>query len=156
MKTPTLRGIPALLVLALALVLGAGTGAVAGTLVTSKQIKDGTIKSVDVHDGTLQTADFSTDARDDLRGDPGPAGVSGYQVVQGTLEVPGGSLQSTILLCPVGTVVMGSAVNISDPGADEYAQDAMYANGQGIVYWGYNGGVAQRIVTASISCATFG
>lgn len=48
--------------LALALALG-GTGAYAATLITSAMIKNGTIRSVDIHDRTIKIADLSPQAR---------------------------------------------------------------------------------------------
>lgn len=52
--------------LVLTLVVGATSGAVAGSLITSKDIKDNTIKSRDIRNGTIGSKDLREDA---VRGD---------------------------------------------------------------------------------------
>ncbi|HWU23617.1 MAG TPA: hypothetical protein VN088_18915 [Nocardioides sp.] len=69
--------VPATIVAAL-IVLASTTGAIAGSLITGAQIKDGTITSADIHngtvtsadihDGTIGTVDISAAARAALRG----------------------------------------------------------------------------------------
>lgn len=83
MRTSNLRGLPTLLVVAVAFVVGSTSGAVAGGMVTSKQIKNNTIRSVDVKNGTLKLADISAAARAALQGQTGPAGPQGAPGVQG-------------------------------------------------------------------------
>ncbi|GAA4381178.1 hypothetical protein [Nocardioides caricicola] len=82
--------------IALTLVVVATSGAVAGALITSKDIKDNTIKSRDIRNGTIRTADIQSGAvtwEDSLSqatkdlieglaqsgaaGPPGPAGAPG-------------------------------------------------------------------------------
>lgn len=63
-------------VAATALLAGTG-GAVAGSLVTGAQIKDGTIQSRDVKDGALGARDLSAAALSTLRGPAGPTGPAG-------------------------------------------------------------------------------
>lgn len=65
-------------------VAGAG-GAAAGSLITAKQIKDGTIGTADVKDGGLRLADLGADVRRALSqpGIPGPDGPQGPQGVPG-------------------------------------------------------------------------
>ena len=74
--------------IALTLVVGATSGAVAGKLITSADIKDGTVRSKDVRDGTLKNRDLSEGVRDQLArsGLPGPPGEQGAPGEQG---VPG-------------------------------------------------------------------
>jgi hypothetical protein len=85
---PALAG--AVLVVA---VIGAGT-ATAASLVTSKDVKDGTLRSVDVKDGSLRVKDLTDEAVDTLqkggatgatgeRGATGPAGAQGPQGPKG-------------------------------------------------------------------------
>lgn len=68
---------------AAALVLTSTGGAVAGSLVTSKQIADNTVRSVDIKNGTLNLRDIRPAARaalqgqDGADGEQGPAGVAG-------------------------------------------------------------------------------
>ena len=71
------------------LALAAGGGAVAGSLITSKDIQDKTITSADLHknavktqkvkDGTLRLADLDKKANDAIKkgGPAGPAGPAG-------------------------------------------------------------------------------
>jgi hypothetical protein len=51
------RATPTLVVAAVVLALGTTSGAVAGSLVTSREIADNTIRSVDVRNDTLRTGD---------------------------------------------------------------------------------------------------
>jgi hypothetical protein len=87
---------PAYLVAVLALVLaGTGTGYAAGTLITSKQIKDKTIKLKDIAPKT----------RAKLRGNTGPTGPQGPQGGTGATGPRGFSAWDTI---PADTVVRGA------------------------------------------------
>jgi hypothetical protein len=68
------------MVVAIAAVVLASTGsAVAASLITSKQIKD----------GTIQVRDISKKARAQLKGKAGPQGVAGPQGAQGPQGAPG-------------------------------------------------------------------
>jgi hypothetical protein len=108
------------LVAGLLVAAGAG-GAVAGTMVTGKQIKDGTVtsrdikdgtlKSADVKDGTVVVADLAPNAVTSLRGATGPAGVSGWQMVQvSTPARPAGTLfTEAVGECPDGTKLLSAA-----------------------------------------------
>lgn len=70
------------------LIFGA-TGSVAATVITSQQIKNGTIKNIDVAKGTL-TADRLTAATvASLRGKTGVAGPQGAPGIQGVPGLPG-------------------------------------------------------------------
>lgn len=99
---------PALLLTAAvtALLAGAG-GAVAGSLVTSAQIQDGTIRSVDVADGTLNLRDMRPGAREGMAGEDGAtgaAGAAGTDGVDGVDGAPGprGLVGATGLPGPAG------------------------------------------------------
>jgi hypothetical protein len=70
-------------VLAVLLVLASTGGAVAGAMITGKQIKDGTITSADVKDRTLTAKDMSAGAIKELSGTTGPAGATGPQGAAG-------------------------------------------------------------------------
>jgi hypothetical protein len=111
------------------LVLVSGTGgAVAGAMVTGKQIKNGTVTGRDVKDGSLGTVDLAAEARSALtgpagspgvageRGAPGPAGdpasvSAGLLVVRtpapAATAVTDGSGAGTFADCPAGHVVVG-------------------------------------------------
>jgi hypothetical protein len=62
---------------ALVFVVGIGGATYAGALITSSDIKNGTIKSADVRDKTLKLDDFSDSAKDGLKGATGDKGAAG-------------------------------------------------------------------------------
>lgn len=67
MRIPSLRPLPVVLLASAALCLSAGGGAVAGSMITGKQIKDGSITAKDLSKKTVAG----------LRGATGPAGPAG-------------------------------------------------------------------------------
>ena len=69
-------------VVATALLVGATT-ATAATLIGSKQIKDNSVRSVDVNNGSLGLKDLSPAARAGVVGPQGPAGAVGPQGATG-------------------------------------------------------------------------
>lgn len=71
------RSAPFLAALAAVAVLAGASGATAGALITSKQIKNGSIKSVDIAKGTLTEDRLSRSARDSLQGATGATGATG-------------------------------------------------------------------------------
>lgn len=84
---------PSMVVALLALVLISAGSAVAGSLVTSAQIKDRTIKVVDLKKSTVKA----------LKGKQGPAGPQGEQGAQGP-QGPAGSARGYALIQPTGTL----------------------------------------------------
>jgi hypothetical protein len=83
------RPAPAILVAA-ALVLSAGAGgAVAGDLITGKDIKDGTVASADVKNESLRLRDLALRAQEALEGPTGPPGPQGVPGPQGPAGIPG-------------------------------------------------------------------
>lgn len=121
--------------LAVVIALSGTTGAVAGAMITGKQIKDGTVRSADiangslttadVKDGTLGTADLSVAARTALKGATGTPGApgtpgspgapgaptslsDGYVIVsaRGIESVPGGTAVVNVY-CPNGSWAVG-------------------------------------------------
>jgi hypothetical protein len=132
------RRVLALTAAAGALVLASTGGAVAGSMITGKQIKDGTVTSADIANRTITAKDLGAatrsalagaDGTDGLDGLPGPPGadgldgldgVSGYEVVQsfGTATPPGVETVNQAV-CPVGKVAVGGGSGWggpSDPG----------------------------------------
>lgn len=68
----------AIVILAAAILMAGGAGgAVAGSLITGKQVKDGSLTSADIKDKSLGTTDLSTAARKVLAGQAGPSGPAG-------------------------------------------------------------------------------
>ena len=87
---------------AVALVVGlflatASGGAVAGSMITGKQIKDGSITGKDVKDQSLGAAELAPDATASLTGPAGPRGAQGATGVTGAAGPagPGGPKGST-------------------------------------------------------------
>jgi hypothetical protein len=93
MKIPTAKRSPrtviGLGVVALLLILTSTGGAVAGAMITGKQIKDGTITTKDVKDKTLTTTDLSPATLKALAGKPGPAGAQGPAGASGAVGAQG-------------------------------------------------------------------
>ena len=70
-------GVLGLGVVALLMVLSSTGGAVAGALITGRQIKDGTVTSQDIRNKTLKKADLAPATLKSLSGRPGPSGPTG-------------------------------------------------------------------------------
>jgi len=100
-----------LIVSIIALVVATSGSAVAASLITSKQIKD----------GTIQLKDINRNARVGLAGDAGPQGargssgapgVSGYQLVSSSVDFDsdagGRTLYSGSVHCPAGKKILGA------------------------------------------------
>jgi hypothetical protein len=92
-RTGRTRFVVALLVV---IVLGGAASAAAGSMITGRQIKDGTIRSrdltssglsgADVHDGSLSALDFDQDS---IRGPQGAVGPQGAPGPRGPDGIPG-------------------------------------------------------------------
>ena len=83
MTTFPLRSLPAAALLGGALLLASTGGAVAGSMITGAQIKDGTVSSADVKNKTLQVGDLAPATLAKLRGKTGAAGPEGPQGAPG-------------------------------------------------------------------------
>lgn len=70
-------GLLAIVVVAM-MVVGGGS-AIAGSMITGKQIKNSTITSKDIKNKSLSVSDLSTKSRNALKGNVGPAGPQGVQ-----------------------------------------------------------------------------
>ena len=94
----------------IALVVGGGSGSVAGSLITGKQIKNGTITSADIKNKSIQNADLapSARARRGLPGAGGQQGVAGPQGVPGQTGPQGDRGVSAWEVIPSGRTVSGS------------------------------------------------
>jgi hypothetical protein len=122
------RPSPSMLVALLALVMATTGSAVAASLITSKQIKNGTIKS----------KDLSAKAKRDLRGNEGPRGAQGptgpqgpagpsavsrIQRVEATLTVGPGVVESVSVNCPAGTSLVSGGWVIIGGGSYPFYED---------------------------------
>ncbi|MGH2957984.1 MAG: hypothetical protein ACRDKE_00145 [Solirubrobacterales bacterium] len=76
-------GLVAIIVAAI-MVVGGGS-AVAGSMITGKQIKNSTITGKDIKNKSLSVSDISQKSRDALKGNVGPAGPTGQTGSQGPM-----------------------------------------------------------------------
>jgi len=118
----------ALIAAIVAAVVAAASGTAATIIVTSKNIKNGTIQAVDISPAAKRALKGNRGARGaagprGLQGATGPAGPTGAAGAQGpagiqtlhgatqTLSVPSGATGDVTAVCPVGqTAVSGGAV----------------------------------------------
>jgi hypothetical protein len=127
----------ALIVASLALFTALSGGAYAATTIGSLQIKNNAVRSIDIQNGTIKTADMSLVARLALKGKAGPtgpagaagaagaAGLKGDQGAQGAPGVSGlervtdttandsNSPKSITVTCPAGKKVVGTGFDIN-------------------------------------------
>jgi hypothetical protein len=130
------RSGPAITIAALtvAVAVSASGGAVAGSLITGKQVKDGSLTGKDVKNGSLKAADLApglarrgatgaTGAKGDTgpagvpgaKGDPGAQGapgISGLEVVSATSVSDSNIYKQQAVTCPAGkTAISGGSTN---------------------------------------------
>ena len=101
MKTALRRTVPAALVIAGIVVVSGTTGAVAGSLITSKDIKDDTITTADIKNLTIEPSDTSKNF------DKYTRRVGGYKVIHRTLVVEDGVNGVISIACPGETTILG-------------------------------------------------
>lgn len=101
--------LPVLLIAALCLVLGSTGGAVAGRMVTGKQIKNNSVTSLDIKNRTLGTQDLAPSVQAALAKDPRAGKVSSYRVVSARYEFAANSEGAASVDCPAGTRVLGAS-----------------------------------------------
>ncbi|GAA4708292.1 hypothetical protein [Nocardioides conyzicola] len=110
MKLP--RYVPVLAAAAVLLLLGSTGGAVAGSLITSKQIKDNTITTKDIKNKTLTTQDLSSKTVKSLKGKNGKDGASAWDVIPSGNTVSGYFYDTGT----TGAALSGQVENINLPG----------------------------------------
>ena len=100
----TKRVLPVLGIAVACLLLGSAGGAVAGRLVTSADIKDGTVRSVDLDNHSVQPVDLGRKVTGRL------GALTGYRVkpVTGDLVAPGVQ-DGFAVSCPKGRVLLGAS-----------------------------------------------
>ena len=95
------------------LLLGSTGGALAGSLITGKDIKNSSLTGKDIKDKSLTDKELSAAALAALTGPTGAKGAPGqnaYQIVDGPqTSVSGGQTTSIHLDCPAGTAVLGAS-----------------------------------------------
>jgi hypothetical protein len=96
-------------VVAAAIVLAIATtsGAVAGSLITSKKIKNNTIKSIDVRDGTLKGVDVADGALGKADLAPSARGFTSIVTKRQTVAAAAGATTTMNVTCPAGAVAIG-------------------------------------------------
>jgi hypothetical protein len=105
----------AAVLLAGALFASATGGAVAGSLITGKQIKDGSVTGKDLKDKSVAASDLAADARVPgpagpvgLTGPPGPSGVNTLQLVDKASALTNPNTPVSVLAsCPAGQKATG-------------------------------------------------
>lgn len=99
----------ATIALATGLVLASGAGgAVAGSMVTGKQIKNNTVTTKDIKNGTLQSADLSAPLQAGAA--PGARPLAGYELVTVLGDsVAAGASGSARATCPAGKQIVGGS-----------------------------------------------
>jgi hypothetical protein len=146
--------------LAGALFLSATGGAVAGSMITGKQIKDGSVTGKDLKDRSVSPADLApgtvTAGPAGAPGASGTPGLSGVQLIVATKTgIANGASGNLLVECPAGKVVISSeaewgstneALMFSRPGANLSRTFVFYTN---------DGGSTDSI-TATALCATVG
>ena len=131
----------AALLLGAALVVSSTGGAVAGSLITGKQIKNGSVSGKDIKDESLKTVDLSADTVAALQGQTGATGAPGLSALQViTVTKPGiavGENGNVRIDCPVGTALLSAnaewiyrteAVQVGRPAANLRVAFAFYDN----------------------------
>ncbi|WP_134738517.1 hypothetical protein [Nocardioides sp. 503] len=85
----TPRSVPVLVIAAVCLLLASTGGAVAGSLITGKQIKDNTITSRDIKNRTLTGKDLSKKTVASLKGSQGAPGRNAWDAIPAGKTVTG-------------------------------------------------------------------
>lgn len=122
--------------------------------ITSAQIKNGTIKSIDVKNNNLGVIDLSAAAEASLRQSP----VSYVSV--GGFSVLATSQASGIVSCPAGKVPVGGGANVSGGYADQTVLNGSFpydsADADTIpdqwVVWVNNGSATSKTFTVFVAC----
>lgn len=116
----TARLAPAL-VLSVAVIGSASAGsAVAAKMITGKDIKNGSVASVDVRNKTIVGKDVKTGALTEgtlaagVRGKLNKPNVVGYRVVSSTTDIPTAGQGQAIAFCPAGTIAVTGGARWED------------------------------------------
>ena len=144
--------------LAAALFVSATGGAVAGSMITGKQIKNGSVTGKDIKDSSLKTGDLSPDTVAALHGQtgsPGAPGLSALQIITTTKSgIAVGENNHVRIECPAGTALLSAdaewlgrteAIQVGRPSANLRVAFAFYDN---------TGGSPNAQVTVTALCAT--
>lgn len=104
MDTTTKRALPVLGIAVACLLVGSAGGAVAGRLVSSADIRDGTVRSIDLQNHGVQPIDLGKKATDRL------GAVTGYRVKKVTGDDVASREQNGFgVSCPKGRILLGAS-----------------------------------------------
>jgi hypothetical protein len=134
LRTPS----PALVISIVSLCVALGGSAYAATVITSKQIKNGTIQNIDVKKGTLQSSSFSSGVQNLLKSKTNSAsstttGKVGYEAVRkaGPENVPANQIVTVATLTvPAGAyVITANTVMTAFTGSSNILESLFGTNG---------------------------
>ncbi len=133
LRTPS----PALVISIVSLCVALGGSAYAATVITSKQIRNGTIQNVDVKKGTLQSSTFSKGVQNILKAKGGAAATTAaspsYEAVRkaGPENIPANTIVTVATLTvPAGAyVVTANTVMTAFTGTTNILEALFGANG---------------------------
>lgn len=161
------RGIPTVAIAAALVLFSATSGATAALVITGKQIKDNSVTTYDVKNGTLKTQDLAAGAVSALKGATGPTGpqgatgpagpqgpagapgLSGREVVNNSASIASSGVGSVEATCPAGK----SAISVAGSFSREFTgiQTGIFAT-SGIV-WGENISTSADDLNIQLVCA---
>jgi hypothetical protein len=110
----------------IAVILAGAGSAAAGSLITSAQVQNNSLKSVDVKNKSLKLRDLGPGARTKLKGETGPQGpqgepgqggsggpaaISGYEQVSQATDA-NGSVKSITVECPAGKKALSAGASV--------------------------------------------
>jgi len=149
-------------ILVAVLLFGGASGAVAGTLITGRQIKDGTVTGADIKNGSLTAVDLSSATKAALRGRVGPKGAAGTPgisnwrlIVAASPSVPGSTMfQEVSASCPAGTKVLSASARWHVWNQSQIAV-TYFPDGTGATATNNDGSIqAQDNIDLTLICAT--
>lgn len=165
----------AVLLAAGCLLLGSTGGAIAGSAITSAQIKDNSITNKDIKDKTLTAKDFSAAATEALKGakgeqgiqgiqgppgntgDTGPTGVTGFTTVSGSsVSLANGATTIVEADCPSGYDAIGGGGGHNSVTGVFMLESRPFQAGPNTRQWivkYYNGSGSSVTVFAVATCA---
>ena len=152
----------------IAVALAMGGTATAASMVTSAQIKDGTITAKDIKRGSIGTAQLSSSAKDGTQGVSGPMGPIGpagpmgpagpstagkIVIINASKAVPAGKVDSVTAVCPPGHRIVSGGFTLI--GGDVWSSKTYDSVSWTVGSSGYDWSIATT-VEAHAHCAPAG
>ena len=157
-----------ILIVAGLLVLGSSGGAVAGGLITGKDIKNGSVTGKDIRNRSVQTKDLARGTVSRLKGATGEPGTTSITARPVLMSAAAGTTTYKFATCEPGEVATGGGFYWSSlPSSDMYVQDQAPTDFSGAVLtsagvavgWGaevFNGTGAAKNGRVHVLCAATG